>query len=195
MCNEVQDARVRGDGERWRFRLSEVRLEFSVEMSREGGAEAGIKLWVVSVDAKGGVSSTRSNTISVSMVPQVRCGSEWVDAYASDDENAGRPPAWGSRLAHGAGKGRDRRCRSIPDGWRCCSSRPDGPSNCSRSPIFTFVLTWVEGALVFDHTRGLESIGVARDEQVRRDIDVECSFAVRQAASAHAFTVRCRRPL
>lgn len=93
---ELEDARLRGEGQRLRFRLSEVTLQFAVEMSRDVGGDAGIKLWVVSVGAKGGVSSARSNTVTVSMVPQVKSGNEWVDSFVSDDAGPGRPPPSGS---------------------------------------------------------------------------------------------------
>lgn len=88
---ELEDARVRGEGQELRFRLDEVTLEFAVELEREGGAEAGIKLWVVSVGAKGGASSTDKNTVTVKMVPQVKSGNEWVDVMVAEAVTGGRP--------------------------------------------------------------------------------------------------------
>ena len=93
---ELEDARVRGEGQELRFRLDEVTLEFGVELTREGGAEAGINIWVVSVGAKGGVSSAHTNTVTVSMVPQVKSGAEWVDAMVSAEAPGGRPRLPGS---------------------------------------------------------------------------------------------------
>jgi Trypsin-co-occurring domain 2 len=93
---ELEDARVRGAGQELQFRLDKVTLEFAVELEREGGAEAGIKIWVVSVGAKGGVSSTHTNTVTVSMVPQVKSGAEWVDAMVSAEATGGRPRLPGS---------------------------------------------------------------------------------------------------
>jgi hypothetical protein len=95
---ELEDARVRGEGEELRFRLGEVSLEFGVELKREGGAEAGIKLWVVSVGAKGGVSSAHTNKVTVKMVPQVRSGdeNEWVDVMVGEAVIGGRPPVPGA---------------------------------------------------------------------------------------------------
>lgn len=93
---ELEDARVRGAGKEVQFRLDEVTLEFGVELTREGGAEAGINIWVVSVGAKGGVSSTHTNTVTVSMVPQVKAGAEWVDVRVAGEATGGRPPAPGS---------------------------------------------------------------------------------------------------
>ena len=100
---ELEDARVRGEGQELQFRLDAVTLEFGVELTREGGAEAGIKLWVVSVGAKGGVSSAHTNTVTVSMVPQVKSGAEWVDVRVAAEATGGRPPASGTSLGAAAG--------------------------------------------------------------------------------------------
>lgn len=94
--SELEDARVRGEGQQLQFRLDEVTLEFGVELKREGGAEAGIKLWVVSVGAKGGMSGAHTNTVTVKMVPQVKSGAEWVDVRVGEDATGGRPRASGA---------------------------------------------------------------------------------------------------
>jgi hypothetical protein len=54
---ELEDARLRGAGQELQFRLDVVTLEFAVELERKGGAEAGIKIWVASVGAKGEVAA------------------------------------------------------------------------------------------------------------------------------------------
>ncbi len=76
-------------------RLGEVQLQFGVQLTREGSGEAGIKLWVVSVGAKGGVSSAQTHTVTMSLVPQVRLGTDWQDVMVGQDV-AARPPASGS---------------------------------------------------------------------------------------------------
>jgi Trypsin-co-occurring domain 2 len=101
---ELEDARVRGEGQELRFRLDEVTLEFGVELKREGGADAGINIWVVSVGAKGQVSSAHTNTVTVSMVPQVKSGSEWVDVRVAAEATGGRPPASGSSGSAAGGR-------------------------------------------------------------------------------------------
>lgn len=85
------------------FRLDEVTLEFAVELTRAGGGEAGIKIWVVSVGAKGKASSAHTNTVTVSMVPQVKSGAEWVDLRVAAEATGGRPrvPGMSSRAAAG----------------------------------------------------------------------------------------------
>jgi hypothetical protein len=93
---ELEDARVRGEGQELQFRLDEVTLEFAVELKREGGVDAGIKLWVVSVGAKGGVSSAHTNKVTVKMVPQVKSGAEWVDFRVAAQSTGGPPPVPGA---------------------------------------------------------------------------------------------------
>src|SRR6476646_7509886 len=82
---------LRGEGQQLRFRLDEVTLEFGVELTREGG----INIWVVSVGAKGGLSSAHTNTVTVLMVPEVKSGLEWVDVRVAAEATGGRPPASG----------------------------------------------------------------------------------------------------
>jgi hypothetical protein len=92
---ELAAARLEGEGEDLRFRLGEVHLQFEVQLTREGGGEAGIKLWVVSVGAKAGVTSGQTQTVTVSMVPQTRVGADWQDVMVGEVV-AARPPAPGA---------------------------------------------------------------------------------------------------
>jgi hypothetical protein len=90
---ELEVARAAGDGKELRFRLGDVQLELGVEFAKEGGAEAGIRLWVVSVGATGTASSLRSNKVTVTLVPQVKTSTGgYEDAYVGDKVDA-RPPA------------------------------------------------------------------------------------------------------
>jgi hypothetical protein len=68
-------------------------LEFAVELAKEGGGEAGVKLWVVTVGASGSVSSTRTHTVTVTMTPQIQ-GSDgsYQDVHVGDRVTT-RPPA------------------------------------------------------------------------------------------------------
>ena len=92
---ELAEARREGEGRDLRFRLGEVQLQFEVALTREGAGEAGIKLWVVSVGAKGSVTSGRMHMVTVSLVPQVKAGADWQDVIVGD-EMATRPPASGA---------------------------------------------------------------------------------------------------
>jgi len=87
---ELVDAWKEGQSEELRFRLGEVKLDFQVQITREGKGEASIKLYVVSLGATGGVSSAQTHTVSVSLLPQARSGEEWVDVMIGQDV-AARP--------------------------------------------------------------------------------------------------------
>jgi hypothetical protein len=67
-----------------------LKLDFQVQIVREGKGEAGIKLYVVSLGAKGGVSSAQTHTVSVSLAPQAWSGERWVDVMVGQDV-AARP--------------------------------------------------------------------------------------------------------
>ena len=92
---ELVQARREGEGRELRFRLGEVQLQFEVALTREGAGEAGINVWVISVGAKGSVTSAQTHTVTVSLVPQAKVGSDWQDVMVGDAV-AGRPPASGS---------------------------------------------------------------------------------------------------
>jgi hypothetical protein len=94
---ELLDARDAGESEDLRFRLGEVRMEFAVELAREGGGEVGVKLWVVNVGAKGTISSSNRHTVTVTMTPQVKnAAGEWDDVRVAESVT-GRPPVPGAR--------------------------------------------------------------------------------------------------
>jgi len=66
---QLQDAVRAGEGEELRFALGPVELELQVEAAHEGGGEAGIKFWLVSIGAKGGRSSSTTHTVRLSLTP------------------------------------------------------------------------------------------------------------------------------
>jgi hypothetical protein len=70
---ELQEAIRVGAGEELRFALGPVELELQVQAAWEGGGEAAIKFWVVSIGAKGGRSSEATHTLRLSLTP-VRIG-------------------------------------------------------------------------------------------------------------------------
>ena len=88
---ELVEARREGEAEDLRFRLGPVELEFQVEVTREGSGEAGIRFYVVSMGARGGVSSTQTHKVSLSLVPQERGEDGWRDVLVGEDV-AERPP-------------------------------------------------------------------------------------------------------
>jgi hypothetical protein len=66
---ELQAAVRAGEGEDLRFALGPVELELQVQAASEGGGEAGIKFWLVSVGAKGSRSSQTTHTVRLSLTP------------------------------------------------------------------------------------------------------------------------------
>jgi hypothetical protein len=71
-----------------------VELEFSVEVTREGSGEAGIKFWVVSMGGRAGLSNAQTHRVSLSLVPQARVDDRWEDVLVGG-EVARRPPSPG----------------------------------------------------------------------------------------------------
>jgi hypothetical protein len=58
------------------FRAESVALEFELEFSKTAGAHAGVHVWVVSVGAKGAVSSSHTHRVKVVLSPIDRATGE-----------------------------------------------------------------------------------------------------------------------
>ena len=58
------------------FRAGPVELEFSVAFERTAGAEAGVRVWVVSVGAKGEIRQSETNKLKVTLTPVGRSGED-----------------------------------------------------------------------------------------------------------------------
>jgi hypothetical protein len=67
--SQLAQARVEGESEKIKFRLAPVEMEFLVETKREGGGDAGIRFYVVSLGAKGTLSSTNSHRLKLTLQP------------------------------------------------------------------------------------------------------------------------------
>jgi Trypsin-co-occurring domain 2 len=67
---ELLAAMSEAEGQRLGFELDAVEMEFLVEVSREGSGDAGIKFWVVSVGAHGGVSSGATHRVTLTLSPK-----------------------------------------------------------------------------------------------------------------------------
>lgn len=72
---QLQDAVRAGQGEELRFALGPVELELRVQAAHEGGGEAGIKFWLVSIGARASSSSQTTHTVRLSLTP-VRVGAD-----------------------------------------------------------------------------------------------------------------------
>lgn len=58
------------------FRAGPVELEFDVAFTASGGADVGVRVWVVSVGAKGEVSRAATTRLKVTLTPVDRQGKD-----------------------------------------------------------------------------------------------------------------------
>jgi hypothetical protein len=49
------------------FEAGPVKMEFEVDFTATGGAEAGLKVWVVSIGAKGEVQRSSANRLTIEL--------------------------------------------------------------------------------------------------------------------------------
>ena len=75
---ELSAAMVEGKQEELRFRLGPVEMEFTVEVAKEGGGEAGVKFWVVSLGGKGSVGSGATHRVKLELQPLGSGDKEYV---------------------------------------------------------------------------------------------------------------------
>jgi len=57
------------EGEVLQFRLGPVELEFRLGVTNEGGGEAGIKFWVVTLGATGSHSKDQTHIVKLTLTP------------------------------------------------------------------------------------------------------------------------------
>ncbi|MFJ8645856.1 trypco2 family protein [Streptomyces sp. NPDC093546] len=65
--DELAAAAVAADGERIRFEVDDITLEFEVELRRDAKAKAGFKAWVVSGDLEGSAGKRRTQRVSLTL--------------------------------------------------------------------------------------------------------------------------------
>jgi hypothetical protein len=65
------------------FRAGPVELEFTVGFERTAGADAGVRVWVVSVGAKGEVQQTQTNRLTVTLTPVRRGDDQLIRSTAT----------------------------------------------------------------------------------------------------------------
>ena len=68
--SELTAAMAEAEGQRLRFELDAVEMEFLLEVRKEGGMEAGIKFWVISLGSKGEVSSGSTHRVKLAFSPK-----------------------------------------------------------------------------------------------------------------------------
>lgn len=66
---ELNSAQVAGQGQPILFRTGPVELEFEVAVTRSGGGQAGVQLWVLTVGGKGELAHATTQRIKVTLQP------------------------------------------------------------------------------------------------------------------------------
>lgn len=77
--SELLSAMRQGEAEELRFGLGPVELELGFEVSTEGGGEAGIKFWLVSVGGSGKRASSTAHTVKLVLEPIAPPGKQQVE--------------------------------------------------------------------------------------------------------------------
>jgi hypothetical protein len=67
--DELSVAMAAGVGERLRFEVGPVELEFAVDIQRDLQAKAGVKVWVVEIGGSAGLSRDSSHRVKVTLNP------------------------------------------------------------------------------------------------------------------------------
>lgn len=67
---ELDAAMTEGAGKDVQFEVGPVELEFAVDIQKDAKADFGVRIWVVSLGAKGGASHDSTNRIKVVLNPK-----------------------------------------------------------------------------------------------------------------------------
>ena len=93
---ELDEAAAEGAGKRVQFNVGAVDLEFQVEVSREGGASAKVRFWIVEAGVDARISSASTQIVKIHLEP--------VDATTKTQlavADMGGPPPTGPIAAGG----------------------------------------------------------------------------------------------
>jgi hypothetical protein len=66
---ELSAAQAVGQGQPVQFRTGRVELEFEVAVTRTGGGQAGVQLWVLTLGGKGELAQATTQRIKVTLQP------------------------------------------------------------------------------------------------------------------------------
>jgi Trypsin-co-occurring domain 2 len=66
---ELSSAQAAGQGQPILFRTGPVELEFEVAVTRSGGGQAGVQLWVLTLGGKAELANATTQRIKVTMQP------------------------------------------------------------------------------------------------------------------------------
>ena len=67
--SELVAALAGADGQGLRFRMGEAELEVQLAVTKEGGADGGVRFGVVSFGAKGGLTNATTHRLTLSLQP------------------------------------------------------------------------------------------------------------------------------
>ncbi len=88
---ELSSAQAAGLGESIQFRTGPVELEFEVAVTRTGGGQAGVQIWVLTLGGKGELAHATTRRIKVTLQPVNAETGE--DAQVTDARRGPEPAA------------------------------------------------------------------------------------------------------
>ena len=91
---ELSLAQAAGQGQPVQFRTGPVELEFEVAVTRTGGGQAGVQLWVLTLGGKGELGQANTQRIKVTLQPvnpETGADAQVTDVRRESDL-AGPPP-------------------------------------------------------------------------------------------------------
>jgi Trypsin-co-occurring domain 2 len=87
---ELSMAQAAGQGQPIQFRTGPVELEFEVAVTRTGGGQAGVQLWVLTLGGKGELAHATTQRIKITLQPVSPETGE--DAQVGDVRRRTNPP-------------------------------------------------------------------------------------------------------
>jgi hypothetical protein len=81
---ELLSAVAEGEGKELRFKLDPVELELSLGMTLKGGANAGVKFWVLEIGAKGEAERAASHKLKLKLTPVDKSGNQFLVRDSAD---------------------------------------------------------------------------------------------------------------
>ncbi len=88
---ELTDAMAGGEGDELRFLLGSVTLDVALAITKDAGGKFGVGFGVLSLGAKGGVSSEATNRLTVSLQPVLVAADGIARQAMIGDEVPGEP--------------------------------------------------------------------------------------------------------
>ena len=89
---ELGLAQAAGQGQLVQFRAGPVELEFEVAVTRTGGGQAGVQIWVLTLGGKGELGKATTQRIKVTLQPVDPDTGEDARIADASRESAGPPP-------------------------------------------------------------------------------------------------------